>query len=131
MCGIFENGTFMPKVRTFYLLSKVLGLGKGESVLKQTSWTANQNITNGGTAINVDNQKVVWMTNDTPKADSVSMVVKGLNSSTQYSASVWEASALNDVQTERQSIKFTTDATGRGSFIFTVASQSVTGFIIK
>lgn len=131
MTGIFENGTFMPKVRTFYLMSKVLSLGKGNSALKQTTWTVGQNITNAGSAITIDNQKVVWMTNDTRKTDSVSMVVKGLNPLTQYSASVWEASVLNNAQSERQSIKFSADKTGKGGFKFAVASKSVTGFIIK
>lgn len=134
MTGIFEDGTFMPKVRTFYLMSKVLSLGKGESALKQTIWTAGQygqKITNAGSAITVDNQKVVWMTNDTRETYSVSMIIKGLMSSTQYSASVWEASNLNNAQSERQSIKFTTDETGKGGFKFAVASKSVTGIILK
>ena len=131
MCGIFENGTFMPKIRTFYLMSKILGLGKGEASLKQTTFTANQNITNAGTAITVNNQKVVWMTNDTKKVDGVLLVVKGLNSNSQYTASVWEASALNEATSERQSIKFQTDNTGKSSFVFAVAAKSVTGIIIK
>ena len=134
MCGIFEDGTFMPKVRTFYLMSKVLSLGKGESALKQTIWTAGQNgqnITNAGSAITVDNQKVVWMTNDTQDTLRVSMIIKGLIPSTQYSASVWEASATNTTQSERQSIKFRADKTGKGGFQFAVASKSVTGIILK
>jgi len=131
MCGFFTDGTFMPKARTFYLMSKVLSLGKGESALKQTTWTAGQNITNAGSAITIDNQKVVWMTNDTRKTDSISIIIKGLVPTTQFSASVWEASVLNSAQSERQSIKFSVDATGKGGFKFAVAAKSVTGFIIK
>ena len=71
------------------------------------------------------------MTNDTRKTDSVSMIIKGLIPSTQYSASVWEASILNNAQYERQSIKFLADQTGNGGFKFAVAAKSVTGFVIK
>ena len=131
MGGINTDGTFTPKVSTFYLMSKVLGLGKGNGALKQTTWIPNLNITNGGAALNANNQKVIWMTNDTGKTDSVTILISGLNPNVQYSTSVWEASILNTAQTERESIKFTTDATGKGSFKFAVASKSVTGLIIK
>lgn len=131
MGGINTGGTFTPKVSAFYLMSKVLGLGKGDGALKQTTWIPNLNITNGGAAVNANNQKVIWMTNDTGKADRVTILISGLNPTTQYAASVWEASILNTAQTERESMKFSTDATGKGSFKFAVASKSVTGIIIK
>jgi hypothetical protein len=131
MGGINKDGTFTPKIRALYLMSKVLGLGKSDGALKQTTWTPSQNITNAGAALNVNNQKVIWMTNDTADSSSVTMVVKGLSPNIQYAASVWEASNLNTAQTERQSIIFTADAVGTGSFNFAVAAKSVTGFIIK
>jgi len=134
MDGIFEDGTFMPKVRTFYLMSKILSLGKGESALKQTNWTAcknGKNITNAGSAITIDNQKVVWMTNDTQETYMESVVIKGLTPSTQYTASVWEASPANTAQSERESKIFSTDQTGKGHFTLSIVGKSVTGFIIK
>jgi hypothetical protein len=131
MGGVNTDGTFTPKISAFYLMSKVLGLGKGDGALKQITWIPGLNITNGGAALNANNQKVIWMTNDTGKTDGVTTLIKGLNPNLQYAASVWEASILNTAQTERESIKFTTDATGRGSFTFAVASKSVTGLIIR
>ena len=134
MDGIFEDGTFMPKVRTFYLMSKILSLGQGESALKQTKWTAGQNgksITNAGSAVTADNQKVVWMTNDTREAFIESILIKGLIPSTQYVVSVWEASAANATQSERESNIFITDQTGKGHFALSLVGKSVTGFIIK
>lgn len=134
MTGIFEDGTFMPKVRTFYLMSKVLSLGRGKSALKQTKWTAGQNgksITNAGSAITNNNQKVVWMTNDTQEICIESIVIKGLIPSTQYAVSVWEASAINTTQSERESKIFSTDQTGKAHFTLSIVGKSVTGFIIK
>ncbi len=131
MGGINTDGTFTPKVSAFYLLSKVLGLGKGDGELKQTTWLPGLNITNGGAAINASNQKVIWITNDTGKTGNVSIAISGLNPNNQYAAAVWEASILNTAQTERESIKFTTDASGKGSFTFAVATKSVSGLIIK
>ena len=131
MGGINIDGTFTPKVRAFYLMSNVLGLGKGDGALKQTTWINDLNITNGGAVLNANHQKVIWITNDTGNTGSVSMVIKGLDPTTQYAASVWEASISNTAQTERESIKFTTDATGRGSIKVAVASKSVTGLIMK
>lgn len=131
MCGIFENGTLMPKVRTFYLMSKILGLGSGVSALRQIHYTANKSITNAGCAITSGHQKVIWLVNDTKTPDSLSVGIKGLSLSTQYVASVWEASAANNAQSERQSIKFLTDITGNGQLKFNIAAKSVTGIIIK
>ena len=131
MCGIYENGNFMPKVRTFYLMSKILSLGNGLSVLKKTSWSAGQNITNAACAVTADNKKVVWVTNDTTNSTNLSIIVKGLSLSTQYTASVWEASATNTTQSVRQSIIFSTDQTGTGHFTLSIVGKSVTGFIIQ
>jgi len=131
MCGIYENGDFMPKVRTFYLMSKILGLGNGQSSLKKTSWSAGKNITNAACAITADNKKVVWVTNDTTNNTTLSIIVKGLNPSTKYTASVWEASATNTTQSERESKIVSTDQTGTGHFNLSIVGKSVTGFIIK
>ncbi len=131
MCGIFENGTFMPKVRTYYLLSEVLGLGKGESLLKQTSFTAGNIITNAGAALTASTQKVVWFTNDSRNKDNLSLIIKGLTPSTSFSISIWEASAANNAESIRQSLSFTTDVSGTGSFKMAVAAKSVTGLILN
>jgi hypothetical protein len=132
MGGINKDGTFTPKIRALYLMSKVLGLGKGDGALKQfTLLPSANNIINGGAAVNADNQKVIWMTNATINTNNVTVLVKGLSPNIQYTASTWEASSLNTAQTVRESIQFTTDATGKGSLTFAVAARSVTGFIIK
>ena len=61
----------------------------------------------------------------------MSLGVRGLSPSTLYVASVWEASAGNNAHSERQSIKFLTDITGKGQLKFNIAAKSVTGIIIR
>ena len=131
MGGIFTNGTFMPKARTFYLMSKILGLGAGDGALKGTTWTANDIVTNAGTALNFNNQKVIWVTNDTGNSGTVSVIIKGLVANTVYSAPIYEASAANTATTVREVVQFTGVAAGAEGIKFNLPAKSVVGLIVQ
>ena len=131
MGGIFTDETFMPKARTFYLLSKVLGLGVGDGALKGTTWTANDIVTNAGTAVNFNNQKVIWLTNDTGNGGTVSLIIKGLLPNTVYSASIYEASAVNTATTLREVVQFTGIAADAEGIKFNLRAKSVVGLVIQ
>ena len=110
-------------------MSKVLGLGDG--ALKGTTWTTNDIVTNAGTALNFNNQKVIWVTNDTGNGGTVSVIVKGLVANTVYSASIYEASAANIATTVREVVQFTGIAAGAEGIKFNLPAKSVVGLIVQ
>ena len=129
--AMYADFSLTPKMRTFYLLSSVLGLGKGESALKGISWTKNLLITNAACGVNSSGQKVIWLTNHSKSSGSIKLKINGLVLGTNYTASVYEASLLNEAKIVREVIKFNGSIAGSVGINFTIPSKSVIGLVIQ
>lgn len=127
--GLFTNLTFMPKIQTFRLMSVILGLGKSQSQIMQTSFTVGP-LTAAVAAVNGAGQPVLCLTNEGATATSVSLSLKGLTPTHGYSVAVWEASAFDLTRAVRETLLIVTNGSGASSNArVVVKGKSVVGLV--
>ncbi|MBC8060698.1 MAG: hypothetical protein H7Y18_08530, partial [Clostridiaceae bacterium] len=123
-----QNGNISPKIKTYRLMSNKLGLGDGDSSIKNTSYS---NITSALGAINSQGEKIGVLVNSDTVDNTVSITLKntGLANGTA-SIEVYEASVNNDSNTLRETKSVTVD-NGTISTTISVPANSVVGFKVK
>lgn len=127
--GLFTNLTFMPKIQTFRLMSVILGLGKGNSQIMQTSFT--EGSLTALAAVNNASQPVLCLTNDGFTVTNVSLSLKGLIPNHVYSVAVWEASASDMTKAVRETLLVSTNSSGGSSAArVIVGGKSVVGLVL-
>lgn len=128
--GIYSDLSFMPKVRSFFMMSKILGLGAGISVVVQSENIVGD-ILSPLAAINVFLQPVLCLTNNTTLSTSCTLNVIGLVPNNVYNMLIWEASVFDKTEQPREAITFTCDE--NGTYIFPptpIPPKSVVGMVM-
>jgi hypothetical protein len=126
--SIFSNGTLTPKMSTYRLLSKQLGLGDGTFSLKTSSWSNGSATIVAGGAVTAAGNNVAWAVNAAPSGgDNLTFTLNGLKPGTQYSADLYEASSFRDATSVRETFTLTTDGSGTANLTFWVPFRSVVG----
>ena len=122
--GVYANGTLMPKSRTIRLLSEDLGLGAGDSTVRQIGFGAP--LTNAAAATNSAGDDVAWVVNDGTGPVAVTMNLTGLGAMTSANANVFEASANQAVVSPKSSFPVAISG-GNATVLLSAPPKSVVG----
>ncbi|MDG0810620.1 GH39 family glycosyl hydrolase [Cohnella rhizosphaerae] len=129
--SIYANGSLTPKMNTYSLLSKRLGLGDGTFTLRGSSWSNGAASIVAGGATNSSGKNVAWVVNEAPNSDAMTVNLTQLSPNTNYKAELYLADSSNNGNTISQSTwivqTLTTNSSGNGSLVFTLPPRSVVG----
>lgn len=126
--SIYANGSLTPKMNTYRVLAKQLGLGDGAFTLRGSSWVNGASTIVAGGATNSSGNHVAWVVNtSTSGGDNQTVNFNGLKANTTYVATAYEASIWQNGTSVSFTTSFTTNASGNASISFWTPYESVIG----
>ncbi|WP_217594669.1 cellulase family glycosylhydrolase [Cohnella sp. GbtcB17] len=126
--SIYSNGSLTPKMNTYRVLAKQLGLGAGAFTLRGSTWVNGAASIVAGGATNSSGNPVAWVVNtSTSVGDNLNFNFNGLKANTSYVAAAYEASLWQNGTAVSFTTSFTTNASGNATISFWTPYESVIG----
>ncbi|MFF1819870.1 AbfB domain-containing protein [Kribbella sp. NPDC058245] len=123
--GVQANGVLVPRARVYKMMSQELGLGTGDSRIRQIVGSPSSLIDTGA-ATNADGDNVAWVVNDGTEPLEVDLQLTGLGATAPTVANVFEASPTQGATSPKAVIPLPANG-GSPHVNFAVPAKSVTG----